>query len=222
MAEDNIKLEVGDVVQLQVISPEKDDRYAVTVIGYLPGESVLVTAPTIGGKVQFIREDQRFAVRMLHGSNVYGFVAKVLQVAVKPFPYLHLSFPDEVESITVRDADRVETEIPALVRNTNLPDKQGSWQPVFIRDLSTTGARLESVIPLGREGEMMRIRFQLEVCDAEEEIDLLADIRSQIFQSSSDNAKDQRYITGTRFHTLNRYQKILLHDHCLEQRLIGD
>jgi hypothetical protein len=222
MAEDILRLEVGDVLQLQVISPDKDDRYSVAVIGYLPGESVLVTAPTIEGKVQFVREDQRFAVRMLRGSHVYGFVAKVLHVAIKPFPYLHLSFPDEVESITVRDADRVETEIPALVRNTNLPDEQGSWQPVYIRDLSTTGARLESITPLGREGEMMRIRFQLEVCEAEEEIDLLADIRNQILHSSNSDDKAHRYITGTRFHTLNRYQKLLLHDHVLEQRVIGD
>jgi hypothetical protein len=221
MAEDILKLEIGDVVQMQIISPEKDDRYAVSVIGYVPGESVLVTAPTIEGKVQFVREDQRFAVRLLRGSHVYGFVAKVLHVAVKPFPYLHLSFPGEVESITVRDADRVETEIPALVRNTNLSEDNNAWQPVFIRDLSTTGARLESVIPLGKEGEMMRIRFQLEVCEAQEEIDLLADIRNQILQSS-DNEKQHRYITGTRFHTLNRYQKLLLHDHVLEQRVVGD
>lgn len=221
MAEDILKLEVGDFVQLQLISPEKDDRFAVTVIGYLPGESVLVTAPTVDGKVQFIREDQRFAVRMLRGSNVYGFVAKVLHVAVKPFPYLHLSFPQEVESITVRDADRIETNIPALARNTKQAEEKEPWQPVFIKDLSTTGARLESITSLGREGEMIQLRFKLEVCDGEEEVELLAGIRSQILRSS-DESQAPRCITGARFHVLSRFQKLLLHDHVLEQRQSRD
>ncbi len=222
MTEDVLKLEVGDVVQLQLISPDKDDRYTVSVIGYLPGESVLVTAPTVNGKVQFVREDQRFAVRMLRGSQVYGFVTKVLHTAVKPYPYLHLSYPEEVECITVREADRVETNIPALVRNIKRPDEKEFWQPVFIKDLSTTGARLESVTTLGEEGETLQLRFKLDVCEAEEGIELFADIRSQMLRKSGDDGKAPRYITGARFKMLNRYQKVLLHDHVLEQRLVGD
>ncbi len=76
MAEDRLKLQVGDMVQLQRVSPEHDDRFNVRVIGYLTGQSLLVTAPTINGKVQIIRDGQGFVVRMLHGSDVLdGYVA---------------------------------------------------------------------------------------------------------------------------------------------------
>ncbi len=222
MQEDILKMQVGDVVQLQRITPEKgqDNRYTVTVIGFLPGKSILVTAPAIKGKVQFIREDQRFAVRTLRGSNVIGFVTTVLHTAVKPYPYLHLSFPGEIESIAVRNAERVDTNIPALVRNTKNADEPKNWQPALIKDISATGSRFESYASLGEDGEKLQIRFKLDVCNVEESIDLIAKIRNHTLTSSGANTGGvQQYITGTEFHMVNRFQQVLLHDYILEQRL---
>jgi c-di-GMP-binding flagellar brake protein YcgR len=221
MQEDILKMQVGDVVQLQRIVPEKEQesRYTVTVIGFVPGKSILVTAPVIKGKVQFVLEDQRFAVRTLRGSNVIGFVATVMHTAVKPYPYLHLSFPEEVESIAVRNAERVETNMPALVKNTKNPDETHHWQPALIKDLSATGARFESFTHLGENGERLQIRFKLEVCNAEENIDLVAKIRNHTLITSGTDAGGVLYSTGTEFHMVNRFQQVLLHDHILEQRL---
>ena len=223
MAEDILKLQVGDIVQLQHVEPEKEGRYAVTVIGFLPGESLLVTMPRVNGKVRFIREGQSFAVRLLRGSHVHGFMAKVLQTAVKPYPYLHLSFPKEVESIAVRNAERVETRLSAEARNTRMPDTEEYWRAIAIRDLSASGARLESVNPLGEAGEMLQLRFQLLVCGVEEDLNVAADIRNVVLRGKdSDEEGGQRYSTGIEFHLLNRFQKVLLHDYVLEQRLKGE
>ncbi len=216
MTEDILKLQVGDVVQLQHISPDKDDRYTVSVIGFLAGESLLVTAPTIKGKVQFILDSQKFAVRMLRGSHVYGFKTTVIQTAVKPYPYLHLSYPKEVESITVRNAERVETRIPALARNTLKPDEKHNWQTVVITDLSTTGIRLESMQSLGNQGETVQIHFKLDVCGSEESMDLTADIRNAAPRGS--RGKSGHY-TGAEFCALDRFYKVVLHDHVLDQKL---
>ncbi len=221
MQEDILKMQVGDVVQLQRITPEKgmDNRYTVSVIGFVRGKSILVTAPAIKGKVQFIREDQRFAVRTLRGSNVIGFVATVLHTAVKPYPYLHLSFPEEIESIAVRNAERVDTNIPTLVRNTKNADEPQHWQPALIRDLSATGSRFESYAPLGEDGDKLQIRFKLNVCNVEENIDLVAKIRNHTLITSGTDSGGVQYTTGTEFHMVNRFQQVLLHDYILEQRL---
>jgi c-di-GMP-binding flagellar brake protein YcgR len=216
MAEDILKLQIGDVVQLQHISPDKDDRYTVSVIGFLAGESLLVTAPTIKGKIQFVRDGQQFAVRMLRGSHVYGFKTTVLKSSVKPYPYIHLSFPEEMESIAVRNAERVETSIPALARNTLQPDEKRNWQPVVIKDLSYTGVRLESMKSLGNAGEAIQLRFTLEVCDSEEDLDLTADIRNV---SHHHHSGKHGYSTGAQFQNLDRFYKVVLHDHVLDQKL---
>ncbi len=216
MAEEILKLQIGDVVQLQHISPDRDDRYTVSVIGLLEGESLLVTAPSKKGKVQFFRDGQKFAVRMLRGSQVYGFMTAVLKSSVKPYPYLHLSFPKEIESITVRNAERVVTSIPAAACNTLYSGEKRHWQAVVIKDLSTSGVRLESVQSLGKKDETIKLSFKMEVCGSEEDMDLIATIRNSQPRGSG---SERVYCTGAEFHDLERFYKVLLHDHVLDQKL---
>ena len=91
------QLQIGDVLQLQFVPPsEIMDRYAATLIGYLPGQSLIITTPRKQGNPILVREGQAFTVRMLQGSNVFGFNARVLKISSKPFPYLHLAYPAEV------------------------------------------------------------------------------------------------------------------------------
>ena len=58
--------------------PENAPRFSVRLIGSLPGASLVVTTPTLDGKVQIVREGQRFNVRVLKGERVLGFVAQIL------------------------------------------------------------------------------------------------------------------------------------------------
>lgn len=117
------------MLQLQRISPEFNDRYTVTLIGYLEGRGLIVTTPQVHQKVQFIKEGMRFAIRLLGGDKVMGFVTTVIHSSTKPYPHLHLSYPQEIESLAIRNAERINTNLPALVRNTRLPDNEASWQP---------------------------------------------------------------------------------------------
>jgi hypothetical protein len=121
-----------------------------------------------------------------------------------------------MESIAVRNAERVETSIPALARNTLQPDEKLNWQPVVIKDLSSTGVRLESMKSLGNEGEAIQLRFTLEVCESEEDLDLTADIRNV---SHHHHSGKHGYSTGAQFQNLDRFYKVVLHDHVLDQKL---
>lgn len=218
---EQLHLQVGDELQLQFVGNDSEDRYAVQVIGYLPGQSLLVTAPRHNGKVMLVRDDQRFAVRALQGGTILGFIASVLGSHCLPYPYLHLSYPTDIERIVVRNALRVTLKTPSLVYPDGRLDQGASCQEVELIDLSTTGARLETTAELGNRGDKLRLKLQLGVCDEQETLELFCSIRNitQIGARRPHGAGVYRY--GVEFQDVDRIQKLLLHSYVLEQRVKG-
>ncbi|WP_177420394.1 flagellar brake protein [endosymbiont of Lamellibrachia barhami] len=202
-------LQIGEVLQLQYAPPsENQDRYAVKLIGYLPGESLVITTPRKQGKAILVREGQMFTVRVLQGSNIFGFVAKVLQISSKPYPHLHLAYPEEVESAVVRNAPRVHTSLQSVVRNTKNPDDSKHVDRAKVLDLSRTGARLSSEKPLGKLDETLQLQLSIKSCDGDDVLQLLGIIRTvrevEVIEGKT------RYIHGLEFSGLNRFQQVLL------------
>lgn len=212
MQSDPLNLTLGTLLQVQATVPDDAPRYSVRLIGALPGSSLVVTSPTVDGKVQIVREGQRFAVRALKGERVVGFVAQVLFASMRPYPHLHLEYPDEVEQIVVRNASRVSVALPATVRNTLQPNESGSLVNASLVDLSETGAKIASDSPLGNAGELLHVQFELEVSGGVEDLGLLGDIKNvgERAQQGADGTKDVHY-TGVKFRTLSRFQQVLLH-----------
>ncbi|RMG34243.1 MAG: flagellar brake protein, partial [Gammaproteobacteria bacterium] len=177
--EDTLNLPVGATVQLQLTLPENSPRELVRVIGYLPGSSLVVTCPTNeAGRFKIVRDGQVYKVRMLRGDTVVGFEARVLAAPVKPYPHLHLQYPQAFEQIVIRNSTRVRAELPCQVRNTRRPDVPENFQAACIVDLSETGARLSHPEPLGEVAEMLQLVFELEVLGQAEQLTLVGDIRS--------------------------------------------
>ncbi|OOZ35168.1 flagellar brake protein [Solemya velesiana gill symbiont] len=219
MAENQLNLHVGDVFQLQVLATGHDEqRHAGTVIGYVPGKSILVTSPEVDGKVMLMREGQLLAVRMLHGSHIKGFFTKIIHVATAPYPYLHLAYPADFESIAVRSAERVETRIEALARNTLNLESEDNWKPILIQDLSLSGAKLLSQGSLGETGDKLELTFKVDVCGIEETLDLVATLRKQSTNRQASRSKGWEVVNGIEIHHVNRFQKILLGSYLLEQK----
>jgi len=216
MPENILNLHVGKMLQLQRISPEFNDRYTVTLIGSLLGRGMIVTTPVVHERTQFIKEGSRFAVRLLHGSKVMGFIATVTHSASKPYPHLHMSYPAEIESLAVRNAERVTTNLPALVRNTRHADDDTAWQPALVKDLSMTGARLESLDPLGRTGERLIMKLDIDVCGESERIMVLTEICNRTVVSDKQDQQETRYCCGISFLKVNRLQEVLLNNCVLQ------
>lgn len=217
MTAEPLNLHIGDSIRLQRISPDNNDRYNVKLIGYLPGQSLLVTMPMVDGKLHFLKEGYRFAVRILWGSDVQAFVCRVIHVALKPYPHIHLSYPEDIETVSVRNAERFDTNLHGLVRNTQHEDRDENWHPMLIKNLSMTGARTESVQPLGKRGERLIIRFGIEVCGSVERLELLGEIKNRSMSGEGD-ADDSRYILGIAFIAINRFQEVLLRNCILENK----
>lgn len=212
--QNELTLHIGDRLQLQRTPSDRSPRYLVQVIGMMPSQSVIVSTPCTNGRIAIIRQNTQFAVRVLQGSSVFGFLSSVLQSYNAPFPHLHLSFPIELESIIVRNALRAVTNLSGSVRNTKFPNGTGMCQEVHLVDLSNSGARLLSTAPLGREQEILALRFTLKVCGQEERLGVLAEIRG-VGKRISDTGS-AHFWTGVQFQSLNRFQRIVLHAYVLE------
>lgn len=211
-----LDLTPGTVLQMQPVVPEHAPRYMVRLIGSLPAASLVVTTPTVDGRVQLIREGQRFNVRVLKGERVVGFVARVLHVALRPYAHLHLEYPSEFEQIVVRNASRVSARLPGTTRRTEDPNEEDYFKPVTLVDLSETGAGLLSREAIGGSGEMVHLRFALSVSGSDEALSLMGEIRTSVRHED-----DAGYSTGVAFRGLNRFQQILLNA-WVTRRLLDD
>lgn len=217
MTQQTLRILVGDKLQLQKVDAESGERYSSTVIGFVPGESLLITAPMVNNKPILVKEGQQFAVRMVQGSYIQAFVAKVLHNALAPYPYVHLTFPEDVERIEIRNADRVETDVPVLAKNSKLADEQGNWKQASIKDISATGSKLESMSKVGEEGDIIVLRFKLNICAQDEEMELKTRI---MHLEEPDNVGADEwgiYTYGSKFEEHGRLERVLIQNYVLEQ-----
>jgi c-di-GMP-binding flagellar brake protein YcgR len=195
------------VLQLQFAAPSDiQDRYATTLIGLLPGRSLIITAPRKQGKTIMVREGQAFTVRMLQGSNIFGFVARVLKVSAKPFPYLHLAYPEDVETAVVRNAPRVPTEIHAVASKPLEGDT--TEQAVIITDISTSGARVIYSEKLGEVGTVIQVAHPISVCGGEDILKVMGMIRN--VRKVAQEEDGHLFVHGIEFRSLTRFQELLL------------
>ncbi|MES9940162.1 MAG: flagellar brake protein [Candidatus Thiodiazotropha sp. 6PLUC2] len=202
-------LQIGDVLQLQFAPPsEIQDRFSATLVGFLPGQSLVITTPRKGGNPIIIRDGQSFTVRMLQGSNIFGFVARVLHVSSKPYPHIHLAYPDDVESAVVRNAPRVPTELPAIVIKPQGGSGEDLQRKVIISDISSTGARVIDTKELGAVGSVIHVSQTLSVCGGSDVLKVLAVIRNIRETAALDGSI--RYSHGLEFRGLNRFQQLIL------------
>ncbi len=209
------RIHVGEKVQLEPVVSETPVRYVCRVIGYLSDSSLIVTAPETHGRLALLRQDQQFNVRMLSGSAVQGFVSSVLAAPVKPYPHVHLAFPKAVESVLVRNAERVECDLVAAVQP--LQAGKSPWFKTHMLDISVGGGLLRSTRPLAKVGEGLRLTFELPSLDGDEQMTLAGIVRNheEFFGKDGKSA----FHSGVEFRNLNRLQRLFIHAFVLRQVL---
>lgn len=118
----------------------------------------------------------------------------------------------------VRNADRLDTEIPVMTRNVKLPDVQDNWKSATITNLSSSGAKLESMSKIGEKGDVLLVKFKLNICSQEEEMKLRAIIRQ--LEELADTGEDEwgLYVSGTQFQKHSRLEQVLLQNYVLERK----
>jgi c-di-GMP-binding flagellar brake protein YcgR len=206
-----IRLVPGEFLHLQTLSETNPKRYQVSIIGAHAPQSVLVSAPMIMGKLLFIKEGKQLLVRGFVGKDAFAYRANVIKSALTPYPYLHLSYPESVQSMRIRKSVRVAVEIVAAV-STPTTDMAAR-----IVDLSSGGARLSANQKLGEDGAEITLKFRVYAGDQDVYLTIQAAIRSGM----PDDSQPGMFNTGVEFINLEGQQRLCLENQ-IYQRLLDN
>lgn len=169
---ENTRIRVGDLMQF--VGGPNDPKYTVALLGYQKGRGLIVSQPESGGGVVMLRDGQTFTVRFFSGLRVFSFTATVLRQTAVPFPHMFLTYPKQINHQQIRKSPRIDV---SLIASVDIPEKtQGI--PGRIYNLSTSGIGLRTKAPLGNKGEVIRVKFKLEIQELESVLNVPCEICS--------------------------------------------
>ena len=169
------RLQIGDLVNLQILTDGADERYSAKLIGFSHGHSVLVTTPMIDGQYQLMRVGHSFILRVFSGRSAFAFTTHILKSLHTPYPYLHLAYPREVRSLVVRKCDRAKAKVICAI--TSYDDVKLQEAGTII-NISIDGAMIGLKKVFGHKGQRIRIKFKVIVNGVEAFLELDAVIQS--------------------------------------------
>ena len=207
---EDIQLQVGDRVQLEMVGDPGRPRYFTTLIGYVGAVSVLVSTPVRGDSPIAVMEGDRVLVRAFSGRDAFAFESTVIRSSRSPFAYLHLAYPGQVRRVPIRGAFRVRADLPATALNA-ARDPEGTPRAGVLSDLSVTGAQFDSDQAFGGGGEKWRLFFRFTLAPAGYEVRLSADAVVQSCRKVEDGrAGTDVYRHGLRFEGMRSTEALLL------------
>lgn len=185
---EELKPKIGDAIKLQV----KDERYPVTLIGYVKGRTIMVSTPVVDGGIILLRDGQPVVVRSFSGKDAYAFSSSILRVCNTPLPYLHLAYPKSVQCIVVRKSARAGFDLIGSVTNTDKPEMVAN-RPVRINDLSIAGASFIAAEQVGEKGDKLSLSFRVKLNDIDISLATTVNciVRSVISEPDMDSATDK-------------------------------
>lgn len=196
-------LKVGDLAHLEPPSQIGRGRASVKVLGWLEGESLIVTAPQYDAERLVLQQGERVLVRVFTGKSAFAFAATVQKMAHLPFHYMHLTFPDKVEGVDIRSSPRCCLKLPALITAVGAAAVQGR-----ILNIGTAGALIETAGLLGQDKGTIQIAFSLELQGVTVSLDLRAQVRDKKSSAAGDAAPQHQY--GVEFSNLQPNDRLIL------------
>lgn len=213
----DIKLSVGESIQLQNPVDGSKERIFVKLIGYREGKSIVVTSPKVGGVIIQVQKGHKFIARLFSVKTVYAFNVTVLDEKRSPYPYIHLTYPHQVESVVVRSAQRVGIELIVSVQNED-PDKTlDEAASAKMTDISTGGSKLTTTSAIGEIGDDISIAAKFKVGGVEQYVQILATIRRTDFYEASDENSKDLFVYGLEFRFVEETDRLVLHAFVYEQ-----
>lgn len=154
----DIKPQVWERVQLRLLGRDSQAYHYAHLIGYIKGQSILITTPVDIGQRLIMVDGEQVEVRMVTGSNIYVFHSVIQRVCVSPSHYFHLAYPASVRVQKLRKSPWARVDLSAAVANA-----QDVQELARIVNLSPDGAQLHIPGTLGRKNDSLRITLQVSV-----------------------------------------------------------
>jgi c-di-GMP-binding flagellar brake protein YcgR len=203
-----MQLTAGLNINMEVVGSD-GARHKGNLIGLVPGRTVLVTTPMLGeNRPLLLRKEQMLICRFFSHKVACAFRSQVVHICTTPMHYLHLGWPSQVEVGTVRKSERVMANMQVSIVNQS----DTSWERTYgaLVDLSTTGARVETVDPIGAVGEEILISGKVVVGHVTRLISIEAVIRAELdkFETANSTAAygiEFKYVSDIDFLALQAF-----------------
>lgn len=195
-----LQLTPGDAIQLQLCSEKNIERYTVKVVGHMAPLSLLVTAPYANGKLVFVREGQTYLVRSFIGQDVLAYRTRVLKTQLAPFPYLHLAYPVNVQSMRIRKSARSRID---LVTAINGPRGNSAGR---IADISLGGAKIISPAAFANRDDEVHLTFRIKPGG----IEIYMDVKAMVRSVQQEQMEQPCVTTGVEFVDLSEQDRLAL------------
>ncbi|HEY6896357.1 MAG TPA: flagellar brake protein [Rhodocyclaceae bacterium] len=213
----DMRLRVGDRIQLQPPATVAQDRYIVKLIGYVDNVGLLVTAPLENGLRVPLRENDKVVARIFSSQKAFGFGSVVARVCKIPYDYLHLSFPDRIQGSVVRKSPRVRTNIIASIAQ---PEADGNdRQSGIIVNLSADGALLKARQPLSDKGQTIQLSFRVNLHNVDAYLTVNAIIRSAFGDEGKTGNGAAMFNHGIQFQNLPANDSVILQSLIYQQMI---
>lgn len=210
----DLRLAVGH--RLQIRRPGHGELTTVRMIGYVRGETLIIklaTAQLTG--TDAIGEGEKLEVRGFSGQVAFTFVTTVEQIRFSPYAYCHVRYPDLVQGLRIRHAERVMVNLPVRVEGGHV---EGDAMSATIANISINGAMLAAPEPLGNVGDELKLTFRFWVLPSEYEVNMRVDA---VVQTVTGPEPDGALRHGVRFKSVRSTESILLQN-LIYQRLQED
>ena len=171
----------------------------------------MVTAPSVQGRLVFIKEGQQFLVRGFVGKDAVAYKTRVIKSNLSPFPYLHLAYPETVQSMRIRGSSRVSVQLVTAVTG---PAGQASARIV---DLSVGGARMMSPRAVADKGDEVKLAFRINPSG----LDVYMTISARVRAVTRDETASGQVATGVEFIDLSEQDRLYL-TNMVYQNLLKD
>ncbi|WP_404340343.1 flagellar brake domain-containing protein [Pseudoalteromonas mariniglutinosa] len=145
----------GKLIDIQFNNPVSI-RFKLILIGYEAGKYIILKYPAQAGKndyndilvegkgaiVRYIVEDER--------GECVAFSTSIVGISYRPEKLLYLAYPKNIESRQLREANRLQTHIPAKLSATgDQADESQNLLHGLIIDISPTGCRFAIPVSTG-------------------------------------------------------------------------
>ncbi len=188
--------------ELQVLFEKQSFR--AELIGYAADQSVIITLPMELARADNFDEGAVVIVKHRAEELVVAFPSRVLCIAERPYPHLHLAYPAGVQGLMRRRSPRTEVTTPQL--KLVLQDDIEQTR-ITMADVSLFGACLLADKRLGNVDESLDIEMSLR--HSGEEIRLPCRIR--YVQEKSRGPKNERFQHGVAFTGLEPAAERFIH-----------
>lgn len=172
---DELGITIGQMVEALVKGSGTKEFSDVLVIGAIPGEALILTAPP-SGVFPKMDEGDKVVIRVKLADGVAIFAAHVLFISDVPMFMVYLDFPSDITFKRIRNATRVSVKLPVLVSNSDEPKYSGVAGR--ITDISTSGAGLALTEYAGDAGERIVMKGKFTVGNIQRVLSIQAVIRA--------------------------------------------